>query len=125
MRMVSAVAFCPLLSRHSTSGESCGLGKKRKVKFVFTCSKYFELTDGPMVVFQHPNGCEYEVQWPSPVGCPHTPVLSQLGLTTQQGASTGTGKTLFVVILLLGGLGAAAWYYQKQQKESTGDYTNL
>lgn len=58
-----------------------------------------------MVVFQHPNGCEYEVQWPSPVGCPATPVLHTLGLQDQQGTSTSWGKTLLAVFVVLGGLG--------------------
>lgn len=107
------------------NGESCGLGKKRKIKFVFTCSKYFTLNDGPMVVFQHPNGCEYEVQWPSPVGCPHTPVLHQLGLQEQTGGTSSTGKALFVVILLLAGGGVAAYFYKKQQEKGGHDYTNL
>merc|ERR1719231_188598 len=105
------------------NGESCGLGKKRKIKFVFTCSKYFTLNDGPMVVFQHPNVCEYEVQWPSPVGCPHTPVLHQLGLQEQTGGTSSTGKALFVVILLLAGGGVAAYFYKKQQEKGGHDYT--
>jgi len=78
-----------------------------------------------MVVFQHPNGCEYEVQWPSPVGCPRTPVLHQLGLQDQTGSSTSTGKSLFVVMILLGGLGVAAYFYKKQQQKGNSDYTNL
>lgn len=32
------------------------------------------------VVFQHADGCDYEVQWPSMVGCPQVGVLNQLGL---------------------------------------------
>jgi len=107
------------------NGEQCGLGMKRKIKFVFTCSKFFTIQDGPMVVFQHPNGCEYEVQWPSPVGCPATPVLHTLGLQDQQGMSTSWGKTLLAVVVVLGGLGAAAFFYKRQQKNSVSDYTNL
>jgi len=108
------------------NGESCGLGKRRKVKFVFTCAKHFELTDGPMVVFQHPNGCEYEVQWPSPVGCPADPsVLTKVGLADQQGSTTSTGKTLLGVVIVLVGLGIGAYLYKKSQKSAGNDYTNL
>merc|ERR1712178_121571 len=90
------------------NGEGCGWGRARKVKFVFTCSKYYTLEDGPMVVFEHPDGCEYEVQWPSMVGCPVTGVLNQLGLQDQKGGTTSTGKILMIVVIagaLLGGAG--------------------
>lgn len=108
------------------NGESCGLGHRRKVKFVFTCAKHFTLKDGPMVVFQHPNGCEYEVQWPSPVGCPADPsVLSQVGLQTKEGQTTSSGKTLFGILVVLVGLAIGAYIYKKQQKAAANDYTNL
>jgi len=123
-RPIDSLAPAKGMELYYENGESCGMGKRRKVKFVFTCSKFFTLTDGPMVVFQHPNGCEYEVQWPSPVGCPVTPVLHQLGLQDQQGGSTGTGKTLLAICVVLVGLGAGAYFY-KRQKTSVSDYTNL
>jgi len=107
------------------NGESCGMGRRRKIKFVFTCASHFSVTDGPMVVFQHPSGCEYEVQWPSPVGCPaDAPMLNQMGFQDQEGSSTSAGKTILAIVVILAGVGIAAYLYKRQQK-SASDYTNL
>lgn len=107
------------------NGETCGLGKRRKVKFVFTCAQHFTLDDGPMVVFQHPNGCEYEVQWPSPVGCPADPaLLNKVGVVDHAGSATSTGKSLLGVVIVLAGLAIGAFLYKRQQKGNS-DYTNL
>ena len=34
---------CAATTDHRVPGEQCGLGMKRKIKFVFTCSKFFTL----------------------------------------------------------------------------------
>lgn len=111
------------LELYYENGERCGWGKTRKIKFVFTCSKYYTLEDGPMVVFEHPGGCEYEVQWPSMVGCPHTGMLSQLGLQDQSGTTTSGGKVLMGIAIGAAVLGGAAYFYLNRRKNS--DYTNL
>jgi len=112
-------------NKSSWAGETCGLGKRRKVKFVFTCAQHFTLDDGPMVVFQHPNGCEYEVQWPSPVGCPADPaLLNKVGVVDHAGSATSTGKSLLGVVIVLAGLAIGAFLYKRQQKGNS-DYTNL
>jgi hypothetical protein len=109
------------------NGEACGLGRKRKIKFVFTCAKHFTYADGPMVVFQHPNGCEYEVQWPSPVGCPADPSAAAAnagGGTEDSSSSAQAGKTIVAIVMVLAGLGVAAYLYKRSQKGSS-DYSNL
>jgi len=104
------------------NGEACGLGVTRKIKFVFTCSKYFTIKDGPMVVYQAPSGCEYEVQWPSPVGCPNLPIMNKLGLQDVQGASTSTGKALVIIVVILGVVAVGAFFWKRRKNT---EYTNL
>ena len=79
-----------------------------QIKYVFTCSRYYDHQTGPMVVYQK-NACNYDVVWPSMVssshapgsladscclqyGCPEDSVMQQLGLSGTEDGADGSGK---------------------------------
>jgi len=109
------------------NGGSCGnQGQTKTIKYIFTCSRYYDQDDGPMVVYQT-NACEYHVVWPSKFGCPEGGLLSQLGIELDSAAdgSADTNKTTIFAILLVMGVCAIAAYFLKQRSGSIGGYSSL
>merc|ERR1711957_188154 len=107
------------------NGGSCGnQGQTKSIKYVFTCSRYYDHQTGPMVVYQK-NACNYDVVWPSMYGCPEDSVMQQLGLSGTEDGADGSGKqTIFAILLVLGVCGVAA-YFLKKRAGSIGGYDTL
>jgi len=109
---------------HYENGGSCGgQGQTKSVKYVFTCSRYFDQDAGPMVVYQK-DACHYDVVWPSKFGCPETSIMQQVGLQDDVGEASDGGKIFFVVCLVVG-VCALAVYCVRKRSDAIGAYSSL
>jgi len=101
------------------NGDPCGkFSTRRSIKFLFTCSKHYDHTSGPLAVYQK-DECNYDVLWPSAYGCPNYNILD--GVTQQ--ASASPWKWMLAIVFLLGLCGCAVWYMKKM--DAQGGYSSL
>jgi len=53
-----------------SNGEQCADGRRREIRYHFICAERYDASVAPHFVTETPEGCHYNVTWPSRYGCP-------------------------------------------------------